>query len=112
MKKIEAIIRTTKFDAVRDALAEIGVKFFSLKNVKGYGLQQGEKHLYRGADLGSEYISRLQMDIVVTDEKLDEVIEVLERSGRTGSVGDGKIFVFEIVKAVRIRTGERDKDAI
>ena len=112
MKKIEAIIRTTKFDAVRDALADIGVRFFSLKEVKGYGLQQGEKHKYRGADLGAEYISRLQMDIVVTNEKVDEVIDTIEKSGRTGSVGDGKIFVYDIIKSVRIRTGERDKDAI
>ena len=112
MKKIEAIIRTTKFDAVRDALAEIGVRFFSLKDVKGYGLQTGEKHTYRGADLGADYISRLQMDIVVPNEKEDEVIDTIEKSGRTGAIGDGKIFVYDVAKTVRIRTGERDNDAI
>lgn len=112
MKKIEAIIRTSKFDAVRDALADIGVRFFTLTEVRGYGLQKGEKHMYRGADLGSDYIARLLMEIVVTNEKVDEVLETIEKSGRTGSVGDGKIFVYEVAKAVRIRTGERDNDAI
>ncbi len=112
MKKIEAIIRTSKFDAVRDALADIGVRFFTLTEVRGYGLQKGEKHMYRGADLGAEYISRLQMEIVVTNEKVEEVLETIEKAGRTGSVGDGKIFVYDVIKSVRIRTGERDNDAI
>ena len=112
MKKIEAIIRTTRFDNVRDALAAIGVRFFSLKEVKGYGLQKGEKHIYRGADLGADFIPRLQMDIVTTDEKVDEIMTTIEQAGRTGSVGDGKIFVYDIEKALRIRTGERDSDAI
>ena len=69
MKKIEAIIRTTKFDAVRDALADIGVKFFTLTDVRGYGLQRGTKHTYRGADLGADFIPRLQMDVVTVDDK-------------------------------------------
>lgn len=112
MKKIEAIIRTSKFDAVRDALAEIGVRFFTLTEVRGYGLQKGEKHMYRGADLGADYIARLLMEIVVTNEKVDIVLDTIEKSGRTGSVGDGKIFVYDVVKSVRIRTGERDNDAI
>ncbi len=112
MKKIEAIIRTTKFDAVRDALASIGVRFFSLKEVRGYGLQKGETHMYRGADLGADYISRLQMDIVTTTDKVDQIMSTIEQAGRTGAVGDGKIFVYDIEKALRIRTGERDKDAI
>lgn len=112
MKKIEAIIRTTQFEAVRDALADIGINFFSLKSIKGYGLQGGEKHLYRGADLGSDYISRLQMDIVVSEEKVEKVLETIEASGKTGSIGDGKIFVIPVEQAVRIRSGERGKDAI
>ena len=73
MKKIEAIIRTSKFDAVRDALADIGVRFFTLTEVKGYGLQKGEKHMYRGADLGADYISRLLMEIVVNNDKMVDI---------------------------------------
>ncbi|MDH3246565.1 MAG: P-II family nitrogen regulator [Saprospiraceae bacterium] len=112
MKKIEAIIRTTQFDAVRDALASIGVRFFTLKEVRGYGLQKGSKQMYRGADLGADFIPRLQMDIVTNIEKVDEIIDTIERSGRTGQIGDGKIFVFEVEKSVRIRTGERDHAAV
>lgn len=112
MKKIEAIIRTSKFDAVRDALGEIGVRFFTLTEVRGYGLQKGEKHTYRGADLGADYIPRLLMEIVVPNERVEEVLDTIEKSGRTGSVGDGKIFVYDVAKSVRIRTGERDNDAI
>ena len=112
MKKIEAIIRTSKFDAVRDALADIGVRFFTLTEVKGYGLQKGEKHMYRGADLGADYISRLLMEIVVNNDKVEQVLETIEKSGRTGAIGDGKIFVYDVAKSVRIRTGERDNDAI
>ena len=112
MKKIEAIIRTTKFDAVQDALASIGVKFFTLTEVRGYGLQTGGKRIYRGADLGANFIPRLQMDVVTTEDKVDEIISTIEKSGRTGAVGDGKIFVYDIDRALRIRTGERDKDAL
>ncbi len=112
MKKIEAIIRTTQFNVVQDALAEIGVRFFSLKEVRGYGLQKGQHRMYRGADLGSGFIPRLQMDIVVTDDMVKRVMDTIEKSGKTGEVGDGKIFVFDIDQAVRIRTGERNESAI
>ena len=112
MKKIEAIIRTTQFSAVQDALAEIGVRFFSLKEVRGYGLQRGEARMYRGADLGPGFIPRLQMDIVTKGDMVDEIIKTIERSAKTGEVGDGKIFVSDIAQAVRIRTGERDESAI
>ncbi len=112
MKKIEAIIRTTQFDAIQEALAEIGVRFFSLKEVRGYGLQKGTARMYRGADLGSGFIPRLQMDIVTSSEKVEKIVDTIERSGRTGEVGDGKIFVFDVEQAVRIRTGDRDDSAI
>ncbi len=112
MKKIEAIIRTTQFDMIKDALADIGVRFFSLKEVRGYGLQRGSKRIYRGADMGAEFIPRLQMDIVTTADKVDEIIGVIESAGRTGSVGDGKIFVLDVEQTVRIRTGERDAAAV
>ncbi len=112
MKKIEAIIRTTQFNGVQDALAKIGVRFFSIKEVRGYGLQKGETRIYRGSELGPGFIPRLQMDIVTSGEDVDEIVKTIESSARTGEVGDGKIFVFDVEKAVRIRTGERDESAI
>ncbi len=112
MKKIEAIIRTTQFNIIQEALAEIGVRFFSLKEVRGYGLQKGKSRMYRGADLGTGFIPRLQMDIVVKGDMVDSVVSTIEKSGKTGEVGDGKIFVYDIESAVRIRTGERDENAI
>ncbi len=112
MKKIEAIIRTQKFDSVRDALANIGVRFFTLKEVKGYGLQKGKTLKYRGSSYGSDYIARLQLDIITTDEQVDSILETIEQSGKTGDVGDGKIIVFDIATAVRIRNGEKNESAI
>lgn len=112
MKKIEAIIRTQKFDSVRDALALIGVKFFTLKEVKGYGLQKGKKLTYRGSSYGSDYISRLQLDIITTDEKVDQIVETIIESGKTGEIGDGKIFVLDTASVTRIRNGEKDAMAI
>lgn len=112
MKKIEAIIRVTQFEEVRDALAEIGVQFFTLKEVRGYGLQKGRVMTYRGANHGADYIARLQMDIMAIDSKVDSIVETIEKSGRTGSVGDGKIIVFDIDTCVRIRTGERNENAV
>ena len=111
MKKIEAIIRTQKFEAVKNALADIGVRFFTLHEVRGYGLR-GETMVYRGANLGSDYIPRLQMDIVAKTEEVDSIIETIVNAGRTGQIGDGKIYVSDIEKTLRIRTGEQDYDAI
>jgi len=96
MKKIEAIIRTQKFDKVRDALAQIDVKFFTLKEVKGYGLQKGEKLKYRGSSFGKDFIARLQIDIVTTEDKVDQIVSTIIEAGKTGEVGDGKIFVMVI----------------
>jgi len=112
MKKIEAIVRLSRFDKVRDALAEIGVTFFTLKDVKGFGLQKGEKMMYRGSIYDADYIARLQLDIITTNEKSDLIIETIIKSGRTGEVGDGKIIVYDVDKVMRIRTGEVDANAI
>ena len=112
MKKIEAIIRTQKFESVKEALADIGVRFFTLHEVRGYGLRGGETLVYRGANLGSDYISRLQMDIVVKTEDVDKIVETITKAGRTGEVGDGKIFVYDVEQTLRIRTGETNGDAI
>ena len=112
MQKIEAIIRQEKFDVVRDALAEIGVKFFTLKSVKGYGLQKGETHNYRGHSYGSDYIARLQLDIIVADEKSEEVTKTILKSARTGTIGDGKIMMYVLDKVYRIRNLEMNELAL
>ncbi|MFN6062467.1 MAG: P-II family nitrogen regulator, partial [Bacteroidota bacterium] len=91
MKKIEAIIRLSRFDKIRDALALIGINFFTLQDVKGFGLQKGEKMVYRGSVYDADYIARLQIDILTTDDMVDAVVDAIISSGKTGEVGDGKI---------------------
>lgn len=112
MKKIEAIIRLSRFEKVRDALADIGVRFFTLKDVKGFGLQKGEKITYRGSTYDSDYIARLQLDILASDDMADSIIEAILSAGRTGEVGDGKITVFDVDQVVRIRTQETGAEAV
>jgi nitrogen regulatory protein PII len=112
MKKIEAIIRQSRFDSVRDALAKIGLRFFTLKEVKGYGLQKGEKIVYRGSSYDADYIARLQLDILADDEMVDQIVATIADAARTGEVGDGKITVFDVQQVVRIRTMEMGKEAV
>ncbi|RMG87380.1 MAG: P-II family nitrogen regulator [Bacteroidetes bacterium] len=112
MKKIEAIIRLNRFEKVRDALAAIDVKFFTLQEVKGFGLQKGEHIVYRGSVYDSDYIARLQLNILTTDEKVDEIVNTIIASGRTGEVGDGKIVVLDVQQVIRIRNGETAEAAI
>ncbi|MEO1436615.1 MAG: P-II family nitrogen regulator [Bacteroidota bacterium] len=112
MKKIEAIIRLTKFDEVRDSLASIGIQFFTMHEVKGFGLQKGPKKMYRGSMYGPDYIARLQLDIFVTDDKSDEVVKTITSAARTGEIGDGKITVTSLDAIIRIRTGEIGESAI
>lgn len=112
MKKIEAIIRLSRFESIRDALAEIDVNFFTLTEVKGFGLQRGEQLTYRGSVYDADYIARLQLDILAPTEKLEAIISAITSAGRTGKVGDGKITVFDVDRVVRIRTGEEDESAI
>lgn len=112
MKKIEAIIRLSKFEKVRDALAAIGVRFFTLSEVKGFGLQAGKKMTYRGSTYDSDYIARLQLEILCAVEKVDEIIDTIVSAARTGEVGDGKIIVTDVEHIVRIRTSETNAEAI
>ncbi len=112
MKKIEAVIRLSKFDKIRDALANIGVRFFTLKDVKGFGLQKGAKMVYRGSVYDADFIARLQLDILAEDEKTDEIVKTITEAGRTGEVGDGKIIVTAVESVTRIRTGEVGAKAI
>ncbi len=112
MKKIEAIVRLSRFEAIRDALAAIDVNFFTLTEVKGFGLQRGEQLTYRGSVYDADYIPRLQLDVLAPVEKIQDIVEAITSSGRTGKVGDGKIIVYDVERIVRIRTGERDESAI
>jgi len=112
MKKIEAIIRLQRFDEVRDALASIGEEFFSLKEVKGYGLQKGETMVYRGSVYGKDYIARLQLDILTTEEKVEQILNTIMAAARTGEVGDGKISVLDVESVFRIRNGDHNADAL
>ncbi|MFN6944200.1 MAG: P-II family nitrogen regulator [Cytophagaceae bacterium] len=112
MKKIEAIIRSSMFNSVKHALSAIGIDFFTFFDVKGVGNQKSERATYRGVeyDLGS--IARTQLNIVVPDELVNEVVEAIMSNSRTGEIGDGKIFIYEVEKAIRIRDGKVDAAAL
>lgn len=112
MKKIEAIVRLSRFDRIREALAEIGVNFFTLKEVKGFGLQKGDKIVYRGSIYDSDYIARLQLDILTTEEMVEKIVATILEAGRTGEIGDGKITILDVERVVRIRTSETGAEAI
>ncbi len=112
MKKIEAIIKPFKLEDVKDALAEIGVTGMTVTEVKGYGRQKGHSELYRGAEYVVDFLPKVAMEIIISAELTDQVIETIMNAARTGKIGDGKIFISSIDKIVRIRTGETDKEAI
>lgn len=112
MKKIEAIIRLSRFEAIRDALAQIDVRFFTLTEVKGFGLQRGEKLTYRGSVYDADYIARLQLTILCAADKVEQITQTITEAGRTGKVGDGKIYITDLESVVRIRTGEKDERAV
>ncbi|UAA39999.1 P-II family nitrogen regulator [Paraneptunicella aestuarii] len=112
MKKIEAIIKPFKMDDVRSALGEIGVSGLTMTEVKGFGRQKGHTELYRGAEYQVDFLPKIKIDLVVTDDLVDRAIEAIQEAAHTGKIGDGKIFVYDVVRAVRIRTGEQDEEAI
>jgi len=112
MKKIEAIIKPFKLDDVKEALNEIGIQGMTISEVKGYGRQKGHKEIYRGAEYVVDFIPKIKIDIVVEAGRVEEVVETIENAANTGKIGDGKIFVFPVEQAVRVRTGERGTDAI
>lgn len=112
MKKIEAIIRLARFDKVRDELANIGIRFFTMRQVSGFGLQQGTKRVYRGSIYDTDYIARLQLDIITEEENVDKIVEAILKSARTGESGDGKITILDVVQITRIRNGATGKDAL
>ncbi|MDW7772971.1 MAG: P-II family nitrogen regulator [Desulfobulbaceae bacterium] len=112
MKKIEAIIKPFKLDDVKEALNGIGIKGMTISEVKGYGRQKGHTEIYRGAEYVIDFQPKLKIEIIVTADLVDTVVDTLMESARTGKIGDGKIFVLPVERVVRVRTGERDKEAI
>lgn len=112
MKKIEAIIKPFKLDDVREALSNIGVTGMTASEVKGFGRQKGHTELYRGAEYVVDFLPKVKLELVVADDQVDASIEAITEAARTGKIGDGKIFVTDVSKVVRIRTGEEDNDAI
>ena len=112
MKKIEAIIRPFRVDDVREALAEIGIKGMTLTEVKGYGRQKGHTELYRGSEYQIDFLPKMKIEVVVTDNQLDTVIDAILKAARTGQVGDGKIFVTAVEDVIRVRTGESGESAL
>ena len=112
MKKIEAIIKPFKLDDVREALSEIGITGMTTTDVKGFGRQKGHTELYRGAEYVVDFLPKVKIEVVVTEDQTDACIEAITAAARTGKIGDGKIFVASVEKVVRIRTGEQDQDAI
>ena len=112
MKKIEAIIRPFRIDDVREALAEIGVKGMTLTEVKGYGRQKGHTELYRGSEYQIDFLPKIKLEVIVSDKLADKVVDTIIKAAKTGQVGDGKIFVYDLTETVRIRTGERGTIAI
>jgi nitrogen regulatory protein P-II 1 len=112
MKKIEAIIKPFKLDEVKNALTKIGVQGMTVSEVKGFGRQKGHTEVYRGAEYKIDFLPKAKIEVIVTDEMTTQVIETIERAAKTGKIGDGKLFVSPIEEVIRIRTGERGKDAI
>jgi len=112
MKKIEAIIKPFKVDAVKEALNEINIKGMTISEVKGYGRQKGHKEIYRGAEYVVDFIPKVKMEIIVDAAQVDEVVECIRQAANTGKIGDGKIFVLPVEEVVRVRTGEKGREAI
>ena len=112
MKKIEAIIKPFKLDEVKDALIEAGITGITVSEVKGHGRQQGHTELYRGAEYVVDFLPKVKLEIFVNDEFVDVTVNAILEHAKTGKIGDGKIFILPVEEAIRIRTGERGKDAV
>ncbi|NIQ00121.1 MAG: P-II family nitrogen regulator [Nitrospinaceae bacterium] len=112
MKKVEAVIKPFKLDEVKEKLNEIGIKGITVSEVKGFGRQKGHTELYRGAEYVVDFLPKIKLEIIISDNQLDDVVNAIIKSAQTGRIGDGKIFVTHLEDTIRIRTGERGEDAI
>lgn len=112
MKKVEAIIKPFKLDEVKEALQQIGVQGLTVTEVKGFGRQKGHTELYRGAEYVVDFLPKIKLEIVLEDEMVDKAVDAIIEAANTGRIGDGKIFVLPLGETIRIRTGERGKDAV
>lgn len=112
MKMVMAVIKPFKLDDVRESLSEIGVQGITVTEVKGFGRQKGHTELYRGAEYVVDFLPKVKIDVAISDEQLDAVIDAISKAANTGKIGDGKIFVVNLEQAIRIRTGESGTDAI
>ena len=112
MKMIMAVIKPFKLDEVREALTHLGIQGLTVSEVKGVGRQKGQTEIYRGAEYAVSFLPKVKIEVAVTDDLVERVVEVVQKAASTGRIGDGKIFVFELKQAVRIRTGETDSDAL
>ena len=112
MKKIEAIIKPFKLDDVREALSDIGITGMTVTEIRGFGRQKGHTELYRGAEYMVDFLPKVKMEIVVPDDLLEQCLDAIVDTAQTGKIGDGKIFVYEVERVIRIRTGEENEDAI
>jgi len=112
MKKIEAVIKPFKLDDVKEALNAIGIQGMTISEVKGHGRQKGHKEIYRGAEYVVDFIPKIKIEIVVEAERVQKVVDTIQTSASTGKIGDGKIFVLPVEEAIRVRTGEKGKEAV
>ena len=112
MKMITAIVKPFKLDDVREALASIGIAGITVTEVKGFGRQKGHTELYRGAEYVVDFLPKVKIEVAVTDEQVEDVVEAIVKAAATGKIGDGKVFVYDLGRVVRIRTGELDADAL
>jgi nitrogen regulatory protein P-II 1 len=112
MKQITAVVKPFKLEEVRESLAEVGVTGLTVTEVKGFGRQKGHTELYRGAEYVVDFLPKVKVEVVVTDEDVDRCVEAIVKAARTGKIGDGKIFVSPVLRVVRIRTGEEDDSAV
>lgn len=112
MKKIEAIVKPFKLDDVREALAEVGVSGMTVTEVKGFGRQKGHTEMYRGAEYNVDFLPKMKIEVVTTAEEAERAVEAIMNTAQTGKIGDGKIFVYDVERVIRIRTGEENEDAV
>ena len=112
MKLVVAIIKPFKLDEVREALTPLGIQGLTVSEVKGFGRQKGQTEIYRGAEYIVNFLPKVKIEVAVNDEIVDRVVEAIQAAAQTGKIGDGKIFIFDIVQAIRIRTGETNNDAL